>query len=40
MPSIDMRKPKASNSRKWSDMPFLGWVDKATMQSSKRGKIE
>jgi hypothetical protein len=26
MPLIDMRKPKASNSRKWSDMSFLGWV--------------
>jgi hypothetical protein len=30
MPSIDMKKPKASNSRKWSDMFFLGWVTKAT----------
>jgi hypothetical protein len=28
MPSIDMGKPKASISRKWSDMSFLGWVDK------------
>jgi hypothetical protein len=24
MPSIDMGKPKASGSRKWSDMSFLG----------------
>jgi hypothetical protein len=29
MPSIGMGKPKASNSRKWSDMSFLGWVNKA-----------
>jgi hypothetical protein len=24
MPSIDIRKPKASNLRKWSDKTFLG----------------
>jgi hypothetical protein len=28
MPSIDMKKPKASNSRKRSDMSFLGWLIK------------
>jgi hypothetical protein len=28
MPSIDMKKPKASNSRKWSDMSFLSWLIK------------
>jgi hypothetical protein len=30
MSSIDMKEPKASNSRKWSDMSFLSWVNKAT----------
>jgi hypothetical protein len=40
MPSIDMKKPKASNSRKWSDMSFLGWVNKATWRSARRGQIQ
>jgi hypothetical protein len=40
MPSVDMREPKASNSRKWSDMSFLGWVDKATWWSLKTDKLE
>jgi hypothetical protein len=40
MPSIDMKKPKASNSRKWSDMSFLGWVNKATWRFTRRGQIQ
>jgi hypothetical protein len=40
MPLIDMKKPKASNSRKWSDMSFLGWVNKATWRSARRGQIQ
>jgi hypothetical protein len=39
MPSIDMKEPKASNSRKWSDMSFLGWVNKATRRSARRGQM-
>jgi hypothetical protein len=39
MPSIDMKKPKASNSRKWSDMSFLGWVNKATGRSARGGQL-
>jgi hypothetical protein len=40
MPLIDMKKPKASNSRKWSDMSFLGWVNKASWRSARRGQIQ
>jgi hypothetical protein len=40
MPSIDMKKPKASNSRKLSDMSFLGWVNKATGRSARGGQIQ
>jgi hypothetical protein len=34
-----MKEPKASNSRKWSDMSFLGWVNKATRRSARRGQL-
>jgi hypothetical protein len=40
MPAIGMGKPKASNSRKWSNLSFLGWVDKIMTWSSRRGKME
>jgi hypothetical protein len=39
MPSIGMGKPKASNSRKWSDILFLGWVDNSTWRSLRTGEL-
>jgi hypothetical protein len=40
MPSIDMGKSKASNSRKYSDRSFLNQVGKTTRRPLRTGELD